>query len=242
MESIRNEAKYEGRRLVTSSQVPANIHKEEFRDLKPTEFVMNTIVNGYSLPFKELPPECHVGNNKSVLNDWEPIRIYVASYGIPCLIYLDDLWISGRNKDQCVKNRNFVRKVLQKSGWDVSLSKAVEPAQRILFLGLEICSLSMKFYVPEKKLCRVEISINEFLRKKKCQLRELASLVGFLQSLKRALGSVVSLMLRASYNFMKLKLEVIDSLLQHLLCSFQGSSGRATVLEDNYQKTQRPSY
>ena len=74
VESIRNEAKYEGRRLVTSSQVPANIHREEFRDfwinvLKPTEFVMNTIVNGYSLPFKELPPECHEGNNKSALSD-----------------------------------------------------------------------------------------------------------------------------------------------------------------------------
>ena len=35
--------------------------------------------------------------------------------------------------------------------------------------------------------------------------------MGFLQSLKRALGSVVSLMLRASYNFLKLKLEVIPS-------------------------------
>ena len=346
VESIRNEAKYEGRRLVTSAQVPANIHKVEYRDfwqnvLKPTDFVMNTIVDGYSLPFKELPPECHEGNNKSARNDWEfvcaevkrlealgciyqvskkphcvlplssiyskkkrlvidasrhlnpylldkavklqdhrdvlnvlsrsafqacddldsgywhlgileehqkylgiqitnsngepvfyqwrvmflgiktavhiftailrPIRIYVASHGIPCLIYLDDLWISGRNEDQCVKNRNFVRGVLQKAGWVVSLSKAVEPAQRILFLGLEICSMSMKFYVPEKKLCRVETSIDEFLTRKKCQLRELASLVGFLQSLKRALGSVVSLMLRASYNFLKLKLEVIPS-------------------------------
>ena len=194
--------------------------------MKPTEFVMNTIVNGYSLPFKELPPECHVGNNKSVLNDWEPIRIYVASYGIPCLIYLDDLWISGRNKDQCVKNRNFVREVLQKSGWVVSLSKAVEPAQRILFLGLEICSLSMKFYVPEKKLCRVENSIDECLRKKKCQ--EGSGQCG--QSHAEGVVQLHEVETRG------------DSLLQCLLCSFQGSSGRAAVLEDHHQKTQRPPY
>ena len=56
VESIKNEAKYEGRRLVTSVQVPGNIHRKEFRDfwknvLKPTAFIMETIEKGYSLPF-----------------------------------------------------------------------------------------------------------------------------------------------------------------------------------------------
>ena len=346
VESIQNEAKYEGRRLVTNVQVPGNIHRKEFRDfwqnvLKPTAFVMETIENGYSLPLREIPPECHEGNNKSAVNDWEfvcaeverleslgciykvtkkphcvlplssvfskkkrlvvdasrhlnpflldkavrlqdhrdipfvldqgdwqtsddldsgywhlsileehqkylgiqitnkagepvfyqwrvmflgiktavhiftailrPIREYVASKGISCLIYLDDIWMKGRNEDQCVKNRAFVREVLGKAGWVVSVSKAVDPAQRILFLGLEICSQSMQFFVPEHKLCRVENTIDKLLKKKRCQLRELASLVGFLQSLNKALGSVVGLMLRACYNFFKVKLELIPS-------------------------------
>ena len=73
VESIQNEAKYEGRRLVTSVQVPGNIHRKEFRDfwknvLKPTAFVMETIEKGYSLPFREIPPECNEGNEHVILS------------------------------------------------------------------------------------------------------------------------------------------------------------------------------
>ena len=76
-----------------------------------------------------------------------PIREYVASKGIANLIYLDDIWLKGRNEDKCLRNRAFVREVLGNAGWVVSVSKAVDPAQRILFLGLEICSQSMQFFV-----------------------------------------------------------------------------------------------
>ena len=61
MKTFTNEAAYVGKKLTTNISVPANIHKMEFRNfwintLKPSEFVMKTIMEGYELPFKTIPP------------------------------------------------------------------------------------------------------------------------------------------------------------------------------------------
>ena len=57
-----NESDYVGRRSSTNLKVSGNPHKPECRDLwereiKPSEFVMKTIKEGYELPFRETPPQ-----------------------------------------------------------------------------------------------------------------------------------------------------------------------------------------
>ena len=93
----------------------------------------------------------------------------------------------------------------------VSIEKAKEPSQRILFLGLEVCSTTMMFFIPESKLLHIIDTINVLCAQRKVQLRKFASLLGFLQSCARALGNVVRLMTRASYHWMAEKLAIHPS-------------------------------
>ena len=138
----------------------------------------------------------------------KPVRAFLTSLGIPFLIYLDDAWMGGSNHEECLKNRTTSREVLSAAGFVVSESKAIEPSSRITFLGLEICSQQMKYYIPEKKIQRIINSADEILKSRKVELRKLASFVGFLQSCSRALGPVARLRLRSCYSWMAEKLEI----------------------------------
>ena len=57
-----NESDYVGRKLSMNLKVPGNPHKSEYRvfwerEIKPNQFVMKTIREGYELPFRETPPQ-----------------------------------------------------------------------------------------------------------------------------------------------------------------------------------------
>ena len=76
IESLVNESTYAGRRLSTNVQVPGSIHRAEFREvwetsLRPTGLTLETIRHGYRLPFRDLPPSCREGNNRSARDDSE---------------------------------------------------------------------------------------------------------------------------------------------------------------------------
>ena len=141
----------------------------------------------------------------------KPIRVYLAKKSIPVIIYLDDAWCGGENERQCFQNRDTTRKTLQKAGFVVSVEKAKNPATRILFLGLEIDSEKMMYFIPEKKIEKILAAAREMLRSRKVQLRVLASFLGFIQSCGRALGNILRLMSRASYNFLGDKLNCCPS-------------------------------
>ena len=79
VQSFSNEAEYVGRRLTTNVSVPGNIHRMQYRSfwkdvLKPSKMVMDTIENGYSLPFMSIPPPSFEKNNKSARDDMPFVR------------------------------------------------------------------------------------------------------------------------------------------------------------------------
>ena len=80
---------------------------------------------------------------------FKPVRSYIVSKSIPCLIYLDDCCGSGSNTEEAKINRAKMIDILTKCGFIVSLDKSKGPSSSILFLGLQICSQTMKFYIPE---------------------------------------------------------------------------------------------
>ena len=129
------------------------------------------------------------------------IRCYLASKGVPNCIYIDDLMVLGRCLEDCVANNAFALEVLAKAGWVVSPSKATGPADRLTFLGLDVCSRSMMFFIPEKKLEAILGHLDSFVKGKKTSPRCLARLVGKIQSCHRALGPVVRHMTRNIYRF-----------------------------------------
>ena len=112
----------------------------------------------------------------------KPVRVYLAKRGVAILIYIDDVLVVGPNRLVCEANTALTLEVLQKSGGIVSPSKAAGPASRITFLGLDICSESLKFFITEVKLNKLEEILDETIRVKRRTPRMLSSLVGKIQS------------------------------------------------------------
>ena len=86
----------------------------------------------------------------------KPIRVYLSSKGVPVLTYLDDNLVKGSSEAQCQENQAILVETLSRAGFVVSKSKSKGPLSRINFLGLEVCSSSLKFFIPLPKLERIE--------------------------------------------------------------------------------------
>ena len=132
----------------------------------------------------------------------KPIRVYLSSKGVPVLTYLDDNMVKGSSEAQCQENQAILVETLSRAGFVVSKSKSKGPLSRINFLGLEVCSSSLKFFIPLPKLERIEKEIEEMLSSSKVKLRTMAKFLGLMQSVSRALGNIVRLRTRLLYSWM----------------------------------------
>ena len=113
---------------------------------------------------------------------------------------MDDAICAGGSEEESMANRLFMVDTFQKAGFVVSLAKSQGPAKRICFLGLEICSTTLSFYIPEKKLLKIIQKGEHLLASRRAKTRDVASFVGLLQSCFRALGNVVRLRTRRLYH------------------------------------------
>ena len=132
----------------------------------------------------------------------KPVRAYIASLGIPCLIYLDDLLTGGGSAKEAKENRDKAVEILAKSGFVVSQEKAVGPETRLKYLGLDVCSVNLAFFIPDSKIEKIRDFVDELCQAKRVKLRRLASFLGFLQSCSRAIGPVIRLRTRSSYHWL----------------------------------------
>lgn len=152
-----------------------------------------------------------------------PVRKYLASHGIPNIIYLDDCLVCGIGQQGTQRNRDFAVETLGRAGFVVSTSKSKGPAPRLEFLGLEIDGNSLKFYVPQKKIEKMKDTITKLVKAEQVSVRQIASVVGLIQSFKRAIGSITRMYTRKTYCWMAAKLEF-------------GYYGSRFVLDDEVKK------
>ena len=101
----------------------------------------------------------------------KPVRAFIASLGIRCLIYLDDILTLGPSFEAAQRNRDRAVEVLTKTGFIISQDKSQGPCSRLKY--------------PEPR---------------RVQLRALASFLGFIQSCSIALGPVVRMRTRVCYH------------------------------------------
>ena len=125
--------------------------------------------------------------------------MFLQSLGIRNALYIDDLFTLGETEEKARFNNQIAKEVLAKAGWIVHKDKGKGPSRRLRFLGLEVCSVSRKFFIPADKQQNILEVIRELLVVRSVKVRRLASLVGKLQSCEKVIGPVVRLMTRASY-------------------------------------------
>ena len=95
------------------------------------------------------------------------------------LHYLNDyLFFGGSESQQCAKALNLALSICEHLGVLAS-SKIVEgPATVLPFLGILLDSDAMEICLPEDKLSRLRLTMQEWKNKKCCTKRDLLSLIG----------------------------------------------------------------
>ena len=68
--------------------------------------------------------------------------------------------------------------LLSELGFQINWDKAVEPCQRLTFLGIDIDTVRKQLTLPERKLCELRLVLSETTAKRSITKRHLESLVG----------------------------------------------------------------
>lgn len=133
----------------------------------------------------------------------KPIMSFLHEQGKRSSIYIDDLINFGKTYRECADQEIFIHKSFLRGGWIFKPEKSSgPPSQTVQYLGLIINSVSMKFEIPQKKFDSILEEATFFLdisNNRIFPVKRLASWVGKLQSLRLAIGPVVSIMCRALY-------------------------------------------
>ena len=130
----------------------------------------------------------------------KPIIIFIHSLGFTASIYIDDVMSAGSSLENALACNKVVCDTLAKAGWVIKVEEKSGPSQKLLYLGLEICTVSMKFFIPQKKLDKILLRLNAVVSSDHVKIRELASILGLLMSCYKALGPVTRIMTRSCYH------------------------------------------
>ena len=103
------------------------------------------------------------------------------------VIYLDDMLIIGRTREQTEIARDTVIFLLQHLGFVINLKKSdLFPKQRIEFLGLLIDSINLTLSLTQEKLMKVKSSCLLMQKAESVSILELTKLIGLLCSTVQA--------------------------------------------------------
>jgi hypothetical protein len=113
---------------------------------------------------------------------------HLQARGHRVIIYIDDILILGNNKSECERSVQAVRSCLQDLGARINEEKShLMPTQKLEYLGFILDSKQMKIWTPAKKLLNTKKALKTFLRGNLATPREVASVLGKLNSLSDAL-------------------------------------------------------
>ena len=127
------------------------------------------------LPFG-LHSSPHLFNRLADALEW----ILLHNYGVSDLLhYLDDYFTAGpASSARCAINLASIQNTCHRLGVPLAPEKVVGPTTSICFLGLQIDSLTMEVSLPQDKYQDLYSALLSWSNRKKCQKRELLSLIG----------------------------------------------------------------
>ena len=81
---------------------------------------------------------------------------FLRRLNVQVIIYLDDMLLMARSKEELIQNRDTLIYLLQHLGFVINKKKSsLSPSQTIEFLGLEINSMLMSLSLPQEKLVKI---------------------------------------------------------------------------------------
>ena len=135
----------------------------------------------------------------------KPIMATLRLQGKRSSIYIDDLFNSHQTFEGCAHQEEFIHAQFGRGGWVFKPEKSSgPPSQSVKYLGLMVNSVPMTFSIPDTKYELIVSDAVNFLNSKRFIVRDLASWVGKLQSLRLAIGPIISIMCKSLYKIISL--------------------------------------
>jgi hypothetical protein len=94
------------------------------------------------------------------------------------VVYQDDFLTIGHNYDDCYKVWRTLMLLLRELGFKINYNKLVPPRTSLVFLGIQLDTISCELSLPEDKLSKLRDSVTDFLGRKRVTKQQLQSLVG----------------------------------------------------------------
>ena len=114
----------------------------------------------------------------------KPVLGHLRSKGHSLVAYIDDTFLQGDTKEECMDNVQETGKLIDELGYTIHPVKSVfEPDQRIPFLGFILDSKNMTVSVSDEKTASVCCKILSLLGNKRCSIRDFARVLGSLVAL-----------------------------------------------------------
>ena len=131
----------------------------------------------------------------------QPVKAYLHSKGIKLSIYVDDGRVAAASEQLALEQLAVTLEVLQSCGWNVQWLKTSTTAeQRHLHLGFYTDTVSMRYFFPDQKQ---QVVLDQLLQclsgaemGQPIRAKELAQLLGRLNSMRRSHGDIVGVMSR----------------------------------------------
>ena len=106
--------------------------------------------------------------------------------GMPLSHYLDDFLFVGETRERCKFSLDTFSNICKYINFPVAPDKMVNPMQRLEFLGIEMDMVKLVLRVPENKIQKALKLLNNLLARRRCKVREIQLVMGFLNFLTRA--------------------------------------------------------
>jgi hypothetical protein len=97
--------------------------------------------------------------------------------GFALVNYLDD-FAGGEKVDAAVVAFEQLGQLLEACGLEESVEKALVPCTRMVFIGVLHDTVTLTLEVTPERLCEISLLVQAWLRKRKCSLKDLQSLLG----------------------------------------------------------------
>ena len=109
----------------------------------------------------------------------KPVLAVIRTLGIRTVMYIDDMLLLQRDRETLQVLFRQVVAFLEKLGFLVNSEKCSPiPMQKIVFLGAQLDSVSMKLYLPDPKLTQIKETCRSLRTNTTTTIQTLATLVG----------------------------------------------------------------
>ena len=189
-----------------------------------------------------------------------PIKVFLHTLSIDISWYVDDGGNIAITLRRCIAYQEFTFFTLAIAGWEIAAHKTQSPAQKVLYLGFWIETVSMRIFAPERKLAKLQADIDHIVAANKTKVtipvKQTAGVLGMTAHLLQSHGEVLKIVTRESQHVLGCRvvdkgwhafMNVTDRMVEELkLCKvyLTSSNGRPiryeareTEIVKPYQKT-----